>query len=249
MAEPRKVFRIEHTAAAQLEEAVETAHAGLRHAEIMRELRALRDALCAVSPGQPHAITAREGASVTRLTTELSLIAGAIKSGDANSDTLRPGGRRAAHADAPAPTTSKSQAPELERPASEAPASRIDHELGAVVSSTEQATQKILAAAEEIDSIANTLSAALDGRVEQGLAQDIQDSVIRIFEACNFQDLIGQRVAKVLAAVKFVEDHIARVLDEIKTATVAHALHGPRLDNDRGHASQDDVDAMFAIEP
>ena len=116
-----------------------------------------------------------------------------------------------------------------------------------MVSGTEQATQKILAAAEEIDIAANNLSAAFNGKIEQGVAQDIQDLVIQIFEACNFQDLIGQRVAKVLTAMKFVEDHIARVLEEIKTASVAAAaLHGPRLDGDRGHASQDDIDAMFA---
>ncbi len=76
--------------------------------------------------------------------------------------------------------------------------------------------------------------------------------MIRIFEACNFQDLIGQRVAKVMATVKFVEDHIARVLDEITHITsppappdAAQVLHGPRLDIDRGHVSQSDIDAMF----
>ena len=128
---------------------------------------------------------------------------------------------------------------------------RIAHELNAVVEGTERATQKILAAAEEIDAAANNLSAALDGRIEQGLAQDIQDLVIKIFEACNFQDLIGQRVAKVLATLNFVEDHIGLVLEELKTASAsrqrhgASALHGPRLDGDPGHASQDDVDAMF----
>ena len=32
----------------------------------------------------------------------------------------------------------------------------------------------------------------------KSLALDIQDNVLRIFEACNFQDLTGQRIAKVL---------------------------------------------------
>jgi len=126
---------------------------------------------------------------------------------------------------------------------------RVAHELNAVVEGTERATQKILAATEEIDAAANNLSAALDGRIEQGLAQDIQDHVIKIFEACNFQDLIGQRVAKVLATLNFVEDHIGRVLEELKTASASRRrngmLHGPRLDGDPGHASQDEVDAMF----
>jgi chemotaxis protein CheZ len=238
---PRKVFRIENSASRRLDEAAETAQAGLRYAEIMVELRALRRALAAVAPWQPQGLAASHGAGVARLTSQLNLIAGAIKSGDGNSAGPDPTARSAA---SPEGSDAKTSLPQ--KPAPESSPSRIDHELAAVVSSTEQATQKILAAAEDIDSTANTLSAALAGRIEQELAQDIQDSVIHIFEACNFQDLIGQRVAKVSAAVKFVEENIARVLEEIHTAAAAQTLHGPCLDGDRGHASQDDVDAMFA---
>ncbi|HUC51192.1 MAG TPA: chemotaxis protein [Xanthobacteraceae bacterium] len=131
------------------------------------------------------------------------------------------------------------------------PLSRIAGELLAVTSGTEQATQKILAAAEQIDQLADNLSAALTGRIEQGPAQDIRDLVIRIFEACNFQDLIGQRINKVMSTMKFVEEHITGVLDEIKnmssrsSAEGAQYLHGPRLDGDSGHASQVDIDAIF----
>jgi len=129
---------------------------------------------------------------------------------------------------------------------------RIAHELEAVTAGTAQATQKILAAAEEIDQHANTLSAAFNGRIEQGLALDISDLVIRIFEACNFQDLIGQRVAKVTTTLEFIEDHIDRALDEIKATPPASSrddaaqyLHGPRLDSDNGHLSQSEIDALF----
>ena len=229
MAEPRKIFRIEATAAARLKPSVETAHDGLRHGEIIEELRALRAALAASALPAPL----REGvdSETSRISSELNLIAGAIRGG-ANS---------ASEANAPA---AEAGTPNKAMP-------RVAHELNAVVEGTERATQKILAAAEEIDTAANNLSAALSGRLEQDLAQDIQDSVIKIFEACNFQDLIGQRVAKVLATLNFVEDHIGRVLEEIKTASAsrrrygASALHGPRLDGDPGHASQDEVDAMF----
>jgi len=132
------------------------------------------------------------------------------------------------------------------------PLTRIANELLAVTDGTEQATQKILAAAEEIDQHANNLSAALKGKIEQGLAQDIQDLVIRIFEACNFQDLNGQRVDKVMTTLKFIEDHITSVLDEIKTMSTltsgdgAQYLHGPRLETDSGHVSQADIDEMFS---
>jgi chemotaxis protein CheZ len=228
MAEPRKVFRIEKNLSARLDERAETAQVDLRHAEIMRELAALRGVLTAAASLAPRAGDARDhGSEVARLTGQLNLIAGAIN-GARNGG--KPNGRAGEH------------------PA----ASRLEHELKAVVSGTEQATQKILAAAEAIDSTANTLSAALGGKLEQDLAQDIRDFALQIFEACNFQDLIGQRVGKILAALKFVEDHIARVLEEIKTASAAarnadgHDLHGPRLDGDPGHVSQGDIDAMFA---
>jgi chemotaxis protein CheZ len=128
---------------------------------------------------------------------------------------------------------------------------RIALELDAVVNGTAQATQKILAAAEEIDQAADNLSAALKGRIEQDVAQDIRDLVIRIFEACNFQDLIGQRVTKVMATLKLIEDQMARMIVEAKHAPAPDAvesaqyLHGPRLDFDRGHVTQAEIDAMF----
>jgi chemotaxis protein CheZ len=230
MAEPRKLFRIEETNAARLQPSVEPARDGSHLAEIMRELRELRAALAASALPLPTGAAASGEAG--RLSSELSLIAGAIRGGN---------GANAREANAAVDFDS----------AAGRTMPRIAHELNAVVEGSERATQKILTAAEEIDVTANNLSAALDGRIEQGLAQDIQDLVIKIFEACNFQDLIGQRVAKVLATLDFVEDHIARVLEEIKTASAgtrrngATALFGPRLDGDPGHASQDDVDAMF----
>ncbi|MGA7787175.1 MAG: hypothetical protein WCA56_03305 [Xanthobacteraceae bacterium] len=115
----------------------------------------------------------------------------------------------------------------------------IAQELDAVSAGTAQATQKVLAAAEEIDQLADNLSAALRGRVEQELAQDISDLVIRIFEACNFQDLIGQRIAKVMKTLA------AREAAPMRAEDAAPDLHGPRLDRDKGHMSQDQIDALF----
>jgi len=115
---------------------------------------------------------------------------------------------------------------------------RIAHELHAVSSGTAQATQKILTAAEEIDQLADNLSAALKGRIEQNLAQDISDHVLRIFEACNFQDLIGQRVGKVMKTL--TSDPLPLAADE-----AAPDLHGPRLDHDDGHMTQSEIDALF----
>ena len=233
MAEPRKVFRIERTAAMRLEDSIETSQGGLRHDEIMHELQALRAALSIAAPRRPRRTGGSEHREVARLASELNLIADAIRGSD---DERAHTGGSDKHASATSAT----------------PAARMGHELSAVVDGTERATQKILAAAEAINSAANNLSAALKGKIEQNLAHDIQDLVLEIFEACNFQDLIGQRVAKVMATLRFVEDHIAHVLDEIKNPAVAtrrdgaQTLHGPRLDSDDGHASQGEIDALFA---
>jgi chemotaxis protein CheZ len=110
---------------------------------------------------------------------------------------------------------------------------------------SERATQKILAAAEEIDQAANNLSAAVKGNSEQGLAQDIRDRVIAIFEACNFQDVTSQRLAKVRTALEGMEKLIGAALDELESNTLP-AAHGPRLDDDDGHVSQSEVDSLFA---
>jgi chemotaxis protein CheZ len=138
--------------------------------------------------------------------------------------------------------------------------SRVTDELDAIVGGTEQATETILAAAEFIDQTANTLGAALKSEHDQALAHDIQDHVIRIFEACNFQDLTGQRITKVVATLKFIETHIGRMIEiwggmeafkDIVPEAIAERegdkklLNGPRLEDDPGHASQDDIDALF----
>src|SRR5262249_10938591 len=68
---------------------------------------------------------------------------------------------------------------------------RAAGELGAAVEGMETATQKILGSAEVIDDCARALASALSDDYHHGLAQDVQDHVVRIYEACNFQDLAG----------------------------------------------------------
>jgi chemotaxis protein CheZ len=144
-----------------------------------------------------------------------------------------------------------------EAPGSEQTA-RARRELAAIVGGTERATQSILQAAEEIDQTANTLSASIKDGHDQGLAHDIRDRVVQIFEACNFQDLTGQRVAHVLETLQFVEEHVARLLAiwhaiEQFTPVVfgeeavgdRRFLNGPKLDDDPGHSTQDDIDGIF----
>ncbi|MFN3076224.1 MAG: protein phosphatase CheZ [Alphaproteobacteria bacterium] len=127
-------------------------------------------------------------------------------------------------------------------------------ELDAIVASTEAATNSILAAAEAISDIA--------GEVEGDASNRLMDVTTAIYEACTFQDITGQRIGKVVKALKVVEERIDRLaktfgseIDELRRAAVltvqqrsadddAHLLNGPQL---AGKAKQqDEIDALFA---
>jgi chemotaxis protein CheZ len=139
----------------------------------------------------------------------------------------------------------------------ESRAARAGRELEAIVVGTERATQSILQAVEEIDHAAGTLSAALKSMHDKGLAQDIQDCVVRILEACNFQDLTGQRVAHVVETLNVIEQRTARLVEiwhRIDAMAPAFSerrdddsrfLNGPKLAGEGGHSSQIDIDVMF----
>lgn len=133
-------------------------------------------------------------------------------------------------------------------------------ELQAIVNGTEQATQKVLQAAEDIDQTANTLSAALKSGHELGLANDIRDRVVQIFEACNFQDLTGQRVGKVAEVLAFLDEHVSRLMEiwrgieqskpvalDAPLADDRRFLNGPKLAGENGHSTQKDIDLLFDI--
>src|SRR5690348_7395141 len=137
---------------------------------------------------------------------------------------------------------------------------KVNGELGAVVGGTEHATQQILEAAEAIDQASSALSKVNSPEQQKILSEEIQERVISIFEACNFQDLTGQRITKVMATMRFIEQHINAMMeiwggvDAIRLHAPpivdtregdAKLLNGPKLDGDVGHASQDDIDALF----
>ena len=239
----RKVFRIEEYAPLRAPDGVAAgdAESALRHREFMTELQALR-ALMGPRGNADRAVPDRDAveraraqiAEVQAYKRELSLIYAAV---ERTRDEM-----------------SKLDA-DAERSEQTARASR---ELAAIVGGTERATQSILQAAEEIGQFANALSASVMRDHEQGLTHDIQDRVVQIFEACNFQDLTGQRVAQVLATLKSVEERVARLqaiwqgIEQFTPVVFGddregdrRFLTGPKLPNDRGHSTQDDIDGIF----
>ena len=90
---------------------------------------------------------------------------------------------------------------------------KVNGELGAVVGGTEEATQQILEAAESIDQAATALIKVNSPEQQKLLSEEIQERVVSIFEACNFQDLTGQRITKVMATMRFIEQHIYEMME------------------------------------
>jgi chemotaxis protein CheZ len=132
---------------------------------------------------------------------------------------------------------------------------RAADELAAAVDGMEKATVGILKSVEVVDESAKALTATLKDDYKRGLAQDIQDHVVKIYEACNFQDLAGQRIGNVIRTLNSLEEQIAAIIARspgsgkttapVKAKPASGLLNGPKIDGDDGHASQHDVDKMF----
>ncbi len=222
-----------------------------RHREVLEEISSLKAMIATSSENQPQQAIDPEAMSekfMTEFRKELSE-AGKLKVElDAIYDAIAQTKREIATLH----NTTGSEGEEM---------TRVTNELDAVVHGTEGATETILSSAEYIDETANTLSARLTGQ-DADMAVDIQENVIKIFEACNFQDLTGQRITKVVGTLRFVEDRIMQMMDiwggiesfkDIETEELhaakegdAALLNGPALESDTDVASQDDIDALFA---
>ena len=100
----------------------------------------------------------------------------------------------------------------------ESPIPDATDELDAIVEHTASATETILDSCEQIDALAETMSPRE--------ATALQDQTIRIFEACSFQDITGQRISKVVAALKMVESRIERI---VGTYGAGSRLPGSRM--------------------
>jgi chemotaxis regulatin CheY-phosphate phosphatase CheZ len=129
-------------------------------------------------------------------------------------------------------------------------------ELDAIVSSTERATYDILNGAERIQAAAHKLPDSAD---VSPIAKEISSQATEIMTACSFQDLTGQRITKVVNALRYIETRINAMIDiwgideaakvETKNAEDArpdaHLLNGPQNDA----ADQSEIDSLFEAAP
>lgn len=125
-------------------------------------------------------------------------------------------------------------------------------ELDAVVGATEEATGTILDACEALERLAPEMTPAV--------ADQVSGAVTRIYEACNFQDITGQRINKVVKTLKQIEDRVATLLNAFgeergnqhgraadRTApasTDTSLLNGPQLPDEAKR--QAEIDAILA---
>lgn len=89
-------------------------------------------------------------------------------------------------------------------------------ELDAIVKATEEATNTIMESAEAL-----MAADAKDPKAYQAL---VNDHVMRIFEACSFQDITGQRVAKVVETLQMIEARVGRFAEAVNAKDVAGFL-------------------------
>ncbi len=128
-------------------------------------------------------------------------------------------------------------------------------ELDAIVGATEAATNDILDAAEQIEPML--------GALPRDTADRLIEITTQIYEACNFQDITGQRVTKVVDALKHIEQRIGALVaafepewdHEREGAPAAPPGTGRRLDDadllngpqlPHVASNQDEVDALLA---
>jgi chemotaxis protein CheZ len=254
----RRRFRIEEAIGDMPIPSVVDGEVGPMHQEIMTELRAIRTQMASAGPGPGHSAAAETiDASVTHQVAEAHALLETYRAQIEQCEKLK------VELDLiyDAISRTKREIAVLHgKSFNGEEMARVNGELGAVVGGTEEATQQILEAAEAIDQAASALTKVNSPDQQKLLSEEIQERVVSIFEACNFQDLTGQRIKKVMTTMKFIENHITVMMDIWGgvDAIKAHAppivdtregddrlLNGPKLEDDIGHASQDDIDALF----
>ena len=123
-------------------------------------------------------------------------------------------------------------------------------ELDAVVGATEEASATIMDSCEEIQAIVEKIS-------DEDAKNAIVDQTNKIFEACSFQDITGQRINKVVKTLITIEDTVDNLLklfgpvdksslpQAVDTRTEDEKLmEGPQMAG-KG-VSQDEIDKLLA---
>ena len=125
-------------------------------------------------------------------------------------------------------------------------------ELQAIVTATEDATHTIMEASEAM--------LEMEATDLETYKTEVEAQVMRIFEACSFQDITGQRVSKIVETLEDIDERVGRIASafgatpgtgektdrELKrdARKEDQILHGPALDGEG--VNQDDIDQMLS---
>lgn len=125
-------------------------------------------------------------------------------------------------------------------------------ELDAVVTATEEATNTIMECAEAIMNA--------DGSDPAAYQDFVNEQVMKIFEACSFQDITGQRISKVVETLNMIDERVSRFAQKMRVED----SEGPLTDEEAARAerkkrlmldgpsapgegiNQDEVDSLFS---
>ncbi|MGA1856315.1 protein phosphatase CheZ [Azospirillum sp. 11R-A] len=108
-------------------------------------------------------------------------------------------------------------------------------ELDAVIGATEKATFAIFDACDAIGAIA--------GQTEAGTSAKLNDQITAIYEACNFQDITGQRISKVVRTLKHIESKVDMIVAAF--GSEVRQNHAPRL----AKLAAEEAEAAVHFEP
>jgi chemotaxis protein CheZ len=89
-------------------------------------------------------------------------------------------------------------------------------ELGAIVKATEAATHTIMECAETV--------MAADAADPKAYKAMVDGEMLRVFEACSFQDITGQRIAKVVETLQQIEQRVSRFVEAMRAKDLAGVL-------------------------
>src|SRR5271168_875506 len=196
----RRRFRIEEAFASNVPmPSADDGDVGPMHREIMTELRAIRTQMATIRHG---AVTETSGASMARESAEAGALIETYRAQIEQCEKLK------IELDLihDAISRTKREIAVLHGKSFDGEEmAKVNGELGAVVGGTEHATQQILEAAEAIDQASSALSKVNSPEQQKILSEEIQERIIAIYEACNFQDLTGQRITKVMTTMRFIE--------------------------------------------
>ena len=132
-------------------------------------------------------------------------------------------------------------------------------QMDAIVEATEAATNTIMAAMESTEETNRRLRERIADPAQLMLLDQITTNAKKVFEACAFQDITGQRVNKVARSITYVEERVNALINLFGEEQIAGVevvvppdqeksadeklVSGPQIDGQG--LSQDDIDNLF----